>query len=603
MITLLFLSNNGAIRGAMAAGFARVLAPAEVRVFSASTNPAACVHPLAVKVLREVEIAIADHQPLPVESLDLHDVDVVVVLSQRAAGCCPVEIPGSPACINWDVGGNLDQKFSDEQAALTAFREMRETIRQYVDELFLRKYLQALADARLRANLILDSLSEGIIAHDKNRRITYYNQAAETITGYSRDEVVGRDCHQAFPAVFCGQRCRHCELAEVNESVAKGDREATATLKVQSFAMTTVTKSGEQRNLETTICPITDRSGAAMGVVVSFRDLTREHTLARRLGEIEQFAGIIGRDRQMLEVFDLIRSLADSTASVLVTGESGTGKELVAAAIHNESARAGKPFVAVNCGALPETLLESELFGHVRGAFTGAIRDKKGRFELADGGTIFLDEIGDISTLMQVKLLRVLQNGTFEPVGADRTLTVDVRVIAATNKDLASEIKAKRFREDLFYRLCVVPVQLPPLRKREADIPLLATHFLKQACLREGRETAYLSPGAMDALIRHTWPGNIRELQNALQFALVKCREPLIEQSHLPPALAAGPLVSLVVSPAAGTRRTQRRKLGSTAVRAALEATGGNKVEAARQLGVARATLYRFLNEHLGFVE
>jgi transcriptional regulator with GAF, ATPase, and Fis domain len=305
---------------------------------------------------------------------------------------------------------------------------------------------------------------------------------------------------------------------------------------------------------------------------------------------LTQFSGIIGKDERMLEVYDLIRDLADNTAPVLILGESGTGKELVAAAIHNEGPRAQKLFVPVNCGALPETLLESELFGHVKGAFTGAFRDKKGRFELADGGTIFLDEIGDISPAMQVRLMRVLQEGTFERVGSESTLKVDVRLISATNKDLQKEIAAGRFRDDLYYRLSVVPIRLPPLRERRNDIPLLAEHTLKRALEMSGRQGVALSADALDIMLSYDWPGNVRELQNWIQFALVKCKTGVIRPEHLPPSrvtAAAG-------IPLPGTAR-RRRKLDAESVRMALQQTGGNRVEAARLLGVSRATLYRFL--------
>ncbi|MCK4839659.1 MAG: sigma 54-interacting transcriptional regulator, partial [Desulfobulbaceae bacterium] len=249
------------------------------------------------------------------------------------------------------------------------------------------------------------------------------------------------------------------------------------------------------------------------------------------------------------------------------------------------------------CGALPENLLESELFGHVRGAFTGAVRDKKGRFELADGGTIFLDEIGDISLAMQVKLLRVLQNGTFQRVGGEETIRVDVRVISATNKNLREEIEAGRFREDLFYRLCVVPVVIPPLRERRSDIPLLAHHFIKQIAAEEGRDELRLSPEAMDILLTHAWPGNIRELQNVIRYLMVRCREDVARPQHLPDNLLAGLTAR---SAAAAVSPRKRKKLTVASVRQSLAETGNNRLQAAKLLGVGRATLYRFLNANPG---
>jgi transcriptional regulator with GAF, ATPase, and Fis domain/PAS domain-containing protein len=302
------------------------------------------------------------------------------------------------------------------------------------------------------------------------------------------------------------------------------------------------------------------------------------------------FAGIIGRDPKILEIFDTIKELADIDVPVMIQGESGTGKELVALAIHNEGHRAHQPFLAVNCGALPEGLLESELFGHVRGAFTGAVRDKKGRFELANNGTIFLDEIGDLSPTLQVKLLRVLQEGAFERVGDEKSIRVNVRVVSATNKNIQKEIKEGRFRSDLFYRMCVVPVIIPPLRDRRGDIPYLIDHILKKALKEYKRNELEVSPEAFAALVDYDWPGNVRELQNAIQYALVKCGGNLIQVNHLPST------ISERHSPRKGPEeKLRKRKLNAETVDRALKEAKGNKIKAARKLGVSRATLYRFL--------
>jgi len=321
-------------------------------------------------------------------------------------------------------------------------------------------------------------------------------------------------------------------------------------------------------------------------------ELTR---LRRRLKTEQCFAGIVGRDAKMLELFDIVREVAEVNVPVLIQGASGTGKELVAAAIHGEGPLADKPFVAVNCGALPEGVLESELFGHVKGAFTGAVRDRKGRFELADGGTIFLDEIGELPGAMQVKLLRVLQEGTFQRVGGEENIKVDVRVISATNKNLAEEVAAGRFREDLYYRLCVVPVYLPPLRERRNDIPLLAEHLLKKAVTEIGREDVGLSSEAVDVMMDYDWPGNVRELENALRYALVKCRDNLILPEYLPLNILKANMPTQLCPKKA--RKKRKHKLDMETVWQTLEETGGNKIEAAHRLGVSRATLYRFLEE------
>ena len=321
-------------------------------------------------------------------------------------------------------------------------------------------------------------------------------------------------------------------------------------------------------------------------------EITELTQLRRRLKTEQSFSGIVGRDAKMLELFDTIREVAHVNIPVLIQGESGTGKELVAAAIHNEGLRSDKPFVPVNCGALPEGVLESELFGHVKGAFTGAVFNRKGRFELADGGTILLDEVADIPATMQVKLLRVLQEGTFQQVGGENTIKVDVRVISATNKDLWAEVLAGKFREDLYYRLCVVPVYLPALRQRRNDIPLLAEWLLKKTLSEGDREQVVLSPEAVDAMMDYDWPGNVRELENAIRYALVKCRGNALKPEHFPQKVFEN-------SSKATDRpkRKRRRKLQPAVVERVLEETCGNKVEAARRLGVSRATLYRFLED------
>ncbi|MBW2216781.1 MAG: sigma-54-dependent Fis family transcriptional regulator, partial [Deltaproteobacteria bacterium] len=286
---------------------------------------------------------------------------------------------------------------------------------------------------------------------------------------------------------------------------------------------------------------------------------------------------------------EMIRELSDVNMPVLIHGESGTGKELIATAIHREGVRARKPFVPVNCSALPEGLLESELFGHVKGAFTGALRDKKGRFELAHGGTLFLDEIVDLPKFVQVKLLRVLQEGTFERVGDEKTISVDVRIISAANRDLMPEVKKGNFREDLYYRINVVPIHLPPLRERKNDIPLLVEKFFERAA-QEGLISEGLTREALAVMIDYSWPGNIRELQSAIKFALVKSRNQRIKPEHLPLEIIKNTTIQVTRSPSG--------KLSPENVRSALSQTVGNKSKAAKLLGVGRATLYRFLSEH-----
>ena len=422
---------------------------------------------------------------------------------------------------------------------------------------------------------ILDNLTEGIIAHDTERHILFFNRAAEKITGYSREKVLGKDCHEAFGGPFCGGRC----------SFQKG---APETFDHLSYPLNILTKDGQARRVEMSVNGMNDNTGGFVGVIASFRDVTDLITLKIQLGDLKDFAGIIGRDPKMLQIYRQIRDMATNDYPVHISGETGTGKELVAAAIHNESRRGGSPFVPINCGALPEGILESELFGHVKGAFTGAVRDKRGRFELANGGSLFLDEVADLPRVVQAKLLRVLQEGTFERVGGEKTISVDVRIISATNRDLKREVKNGDFREDLYYRINVVPIYLPPLRKRRNDIPLLVEHFLNIA-LEEGQDSQGLSKEALAIMVGYSWPGNVRELQSAVRFAIVKSRGGIIRPEHLP--------IDMKNMEITHPSRGPSRKLDSESVRAALTQTGGNKARAARLLGVGRATLYRFLGD------
>ena len=424
---------------------------------------------------------------------------------------------------------------------------------------------------------VLDNLKEGIIAHDMNRRIFFFNQEAERVSGYNREDLLGKDCHEAFGHPFCGGRCKFSDdtpdLAENSE-----------------YTLSITTKSGESRRVEMNITSMRDEGGEFVGVLTSFRDITDLFSLQLQAGKLTSFGNIIGQDHKMYKIFKHIRDVSGYDYPVHISGETGTGKELVAYAIHNESARNGAPFVPINCGALPEGLIESELFGHVKGAFSGAIRDKKGRFELADGGTIFLDEVAELSNNMQAKLLRFLQENKFERVGGEQTISVDVRVLSATNKILKEAVKQGQFREDLYYRLNVIPIHMPPLRERKIDIPLLIERFLQEAGERYGRDPLKVSASAMSLLLDYQWPGNVRELQNAVQFAFVKCSDRTIETKDLPLELREADNISI--------RRGPTKKLNSEGVRSALIKTGGNKARAAKLLGVGRATLYRFLGDH-----
>jgi two-component system response regulator HydG len=314
--------------------------------------------------------------------------------------------------------------------------------------------------------------------------------------------------------------------------------------------------------------------------------------LRTRIEHTAEFSGIIGKDPQMQNIYRLIEDIAPTDATVLIQGESGTGKELVARAIHRQSPRRDKPFIVINCSAYPATLLESELFGHEKGAFTGAIRQKCGRFEQADGGTVFLDEIGEIAPSAQIKLLRVLQSHRFERVGGEETLKVDVRILAATNKNLLKEVTNGSFREDLFYRLNVIPIHLPPLRKRRNDIPLLARYFLRRFALEQNKEIQDFSSEAMRLLLDYPWPGNVRELENSIEHTAVLAKRSKVEISDLPVAIRD--TASSFASEAPGTIVENEKKL----LQEVLEECDWNKKKAALQLGISRSTLYEKLKKY-----
>ena len=439
-----------------------------------------------------------------------------------------------------------------------------------------KKFREILANEK---NLIriLDNLKEGIIAHDLNRRIFFFNHEAERITGYSRAEVLDRDCHEAFGSPFCGERC----LFQETDHTVPDDID---------YPVNILRKDGHIRNAEMHVTAMKDEDGELFGVLAFIKDTTDIVELKLKTGHLSGYGDIIGRDSQMVEIYKQIQELAGYDYPVHIYGETGTGKELVAEAVHSHSRRAGAPFVPINCGALPAGLIESELFGHVKGAFSGAIRDKKGRFELADGGAVFLDEVAELPRDLQVKLLRFLQTGKFEKVGGEAIVSVDVRIISATNADLKEAVKAKKFREDLYYRLNVIPIHIPPLKQRKTDIPILVDHFLKEFSNAPANGELRIGDEALSMLMDYEWPGNVRQLQNVLQYAIVKCTNRLIRPKDLPMELADLRVVK--------SRRGPVKKLDIESVRNALEKTAGNKAMAARMLGVGRATLYRFINEY-----
>jgi PAS domain S-box-containing protein len=445
-----------------------------------------------------------------------------------------------------------------------------------VQDLFKLGYFDAIATQQSNLDNILNSLADATIAHDLNRKIFFFSDGAAKLTGISPVNAIGKDCHDIFSPRLCGKECSFC-----------GEGESDFTEK--QYGTVYHDSDGIRKELDVTVIPVTNVEGKMHGVMASLSDTTVLKSLERELSKKKSFRGIIGCDHKMLQIFQQIRDVALYDYPVHIHGETGVGKELVAMAIHNESKLGTGPFVPINCGALPEGLVESELFGHVKGSFSGAIRDKKGRFELAQGGTIFLDEVADLPKQVQVKLLRFLQEGVLEKVGAEKTISVEVRVISATNKDLKQEVKKGNFREDLYYRLNVIPFDLPPLRTRKNDILLLCEHFLEQETKTHGVSPRTISGDALSILMEYDWPGNVRELENSIRFAVVKGKGGTIQAEDLPMEIQA--------SHAPISQRGPSKKLDLETVKTALVKTGGNKAKAARFLGVGRATLYRFLDQ------
>jgi two-component system, NtrC family, response regulator HydG len=430
---------------------------------------------------------------------------------------------------------------------------------------------------------IVDTMMDGLMVVDSDGMIVAVNQATEELTGYTREELIGSLCTIL--------NCDHCTAQHADSKDFTCDLFKTKQIERRKCNLTR--KDGTILPIMKNASVLVGKDGSVNGGVETLMDLSEIVSRDRQIERLssilkgrDRFHGIIGKSRVMRDVFDLLTDAAQSDAPIIIYGESGTGKELVAAAIHNMGKRKQGPFVKVNCAALTESLLESELFGHVKGAYTGADRTRKGRFELANEGDIFLDEIGDIPLSMQVKILRVLQEKEFERVGDSVPIKVDVRIISATHRNLLEMIGKYQFRDDLFYRLSVIPIRLPPLRERLEDLPLLVANLLEENRLKTGKKINGISHEAMEVLTTHRWPGNIRELINALDYAFVVCRTDCIEAVNLPETVTG-------VKMKPRTTRAKAAKGELEAVINALRQCGGKKSEAAKLLGISRQALWK----------
>jgi PAS domain S-box-containing protein len=428
-----------------------------------------------------------------------------------------------------------------------------------------------------REKTIIDSINEGVFTVDMNWTITAFNRAAEKITHVSRKEALGRQCCDVFRASICENAC------VLRRTMSSGRPVLNATAHI-------VNQKGERIPIRISTALLKNESGQTIGGVETFQDLSPIEKLQKELKSRYTFEDIVGRSAVMMKLFEILPQISESSSTVLIEGASGTGKELFARAIHSLSPRKNKPFIAVNCAALPDTLLESELFGHKAGAFTDARRDKPGRFALANGGTMFLDEIGDISPAMQIRLLRVLQERVIEPLGSVQPIKTDVRVVAATNQDLKKLAQEGNFRDDLYYRIRVISLKLPGLDQRREDIPLLVDHLIAKFNSIQGKEIEGVSEEVMAQLMEYEYPGNIRELENIIEQAFVLCRGRLIELHHLPAELRP-----TSASGYGGSNPMSLRSMEKLLISEALRRHKGSRNKAARQLGINPSTLYRKL--------
>jgi len=429
----------------------------------------------------------------------------------------------------------------------------------------------------VRIDTILDSIADGVFTVDHDWRITSFNRAAEEITGVPRGEAIGQSCREVLKADVCE---RQCVLRYTKDT---GREVVNRTVHI-------INAKGRRLPVTISTALLKDETGEVIGAVETFRNISREEDLRKKLEEKYTFQDIVSKSHKMQDLFDLLPDVAASASTVLLQGESGTGKELVARAIHQLSSRKNRAFVAVNCAALPDTLLEAELFGYKAGAFTDAKKDKPGRFKLADRGTLFLDEIGDISPAMQVRLLRVLQEKTYEPLGGVESIRHDARIIAASNRDLQELVREDKFREDLYYRINVFKLVLPPLRERMADLPLLIDHFIRMFNSLQNKSIEGVDDESLACLMAYHYPGNVRELENIIERAFILCKSGVITKKYLPESLWSEAERKEATLP---EQHSSLRELEAAFLINALKRNQWHRAQTARELGIHKSTLFR----------
>ena len=499
-----------------------------------------------------------------------------VLETGKAADRFDVEVRGRngeemSACINFtplrDTSGGVIGVI-EVIRDITKLKELKDTLKR-TDSMYRRE--------RIKIRTILDNIPSGVYTVDEEMTLLSFNRSLERITGYLPEEAVGKKCHEVLRSDFCEAGC------PLKRSMRTGET-------LRGIEVNLRAKDGSVVPIASSTALLRDEDGQPIGGICSFRDLREVHAVPASQGQVRDFLGMVSKNHRMHEIFDLIETVAESDANVLIEGESGTGKELVARAIHRLSGRREKPFLGVNCASLNENLMETELFGHVRGAFTGAVKDRMGRFEMAEGGTLFLDEVSEIGPHLQAKLLRVVQEREYQRVGETRARKADVRILSATNRRLKDLLASGSFRDDLYYRLNVVSIIPPPLRDRKEDIPVLVDHFLDRSREHQGGLRRSFSPLAMRVLLEYSWPGNVRELENAVERARICSRREVIEESALPAEIRHRGGTSHRTARPAGQGPAEPKE---ETLREALARCRGNRTETAAQLGISRVTLWR----------
>jgi PAS domain S-box-containing protein len=550
------------------------------------------------------EVATAESYDKALIHIEDHDFDVIVtdIILEGRTG---VDLLRTVKRLNLSgevimVTGEPNVETASEAVRLGAFdylpkpvtgRDLTRVVRLALERKKLSEerdlYAKRVDVFRRELEAVFNSVKEGIVTVDADMQIQQLNQATRDILGLRGNPMVGHELETAIPEDMAAARQALVETIRSREPVPE-------------FRLETRGNNGRHRVLVCSTTPLLPDGGIEGGAVLLIRDVTRLTVLEKQVEDQHQYHNMIGRSARMQEIFGLIRNLAETDSTVLIEGESGTGKELVAAALHFASNRSGGPFIKVNCAALSEDILESELFGHVKGAFTGALRDRVGRFEAADGGTILLDEIGDISPRLQLRLLRVLQEREFERVGDSIPIRTDVRVIASTNQDLVTKIQVGEFREDLYYRLNVVRIDIPPLRERREDVPLLVDHLCRRFNGAFKKEIMGVAPETMDIFMKYPWWGNIREMENCLERAFIVCHDTVILPRHLPPEVLNYESSRRPADMSQQSTQFSARGQGIERERVldVLSQTDWNVAKTARILGVARNTLYQKIKAH-----